>query len=81
MASSTRRTGWWTQAGAIFEAERHGADHRQHGAPDGDVQRDDQFREIEPPVVEIRRKEVAEEGCHIAGIGDQLERRDFRALP
>ena len=69
------------QVFGAHQTEGDGENHRQRGAPDGDLQRDGHFGEVILPLAEIGREEVGGEGCHVAAVFDQRKRGHFRALP
>lgn len=63
------------------DAERHGADHGEQRAPDGDLQGDDHFRGVQPPVREVGREEILDQREDIARLGNQGHGAHFRPPP
>ena len=53
-------------------AEGHGADNGEEGAPDGDLYRDQHLGQVELPFEEVWRKEALGEGRHVAGVADEV---------
>lgn len=63
------------------DAERHGTDHGEQRAPDGDLQGDDHFRGVQPPVREVGREEVFNQREDVARLGNQGHGAHFRPPP